>query len=222
MGAGAGAGAAATRLLLGLGIVGGIWVFTVGDAAAGPLDGVLPPVPELPKVTLPVAAPKLPAVGSLTDPLPLPAPVDDAVQTLTAPVDTLLAPPPPAATAAPPPAVAPAPLALAPAAPPPIASAPPPAAVVAAIPAVDLATVTGVASTGASPSSAARAPVDRGTLETPTGFHAVLRAARSSTGLFILAGAAALFLLVQGRLDRRSPRLADAPIDRRAEMLEFS
>jgi hypothetical protein len=221
VGAGAGAAvAAATRLLLGLGIVGGIWVFTVGDAAAGPLDGVQPPLPEVPKVTLPVTTPKLPAVGSVTEPLPLPAPVDDAVQTVTAPVDALLAPPPPAATVAPPPP--PAAVAPAPAAPAPIASAPPPAAVVAAIPAVDVATVTGAASTGAPPSSTTGASVDRGTLEAPTGFRAVLRAARSSTGLFVLAGAAALFLLVQGRLDRRSPRLADAPIDRRAEMLEFS
>jgi hypothetical protein len=80
--------------------------------------------------------------------------------------------------------------------------------------------LTGPATPAADPPGAA--PAEHGRLETPTGFRAVLDAARSSTALFLLAGAAALFLLVQGRWDRRSPGLADAPVDRRAEMLEFS
>jgi hypothetical protein len=74
----------------------------------------------------------------------------------------------------------------------------------------------------ATPSAAPRASITGERIEPVTGTSAVLRLARSSTALLVLLVAAVAFLLVQGRVDRRSPRLASAPLDRRDELLEFS
>jgi hypothetical protein len=207
-----------TRLLLGLGLVGGIWVLGVGDAAAGPLDGV----------PLPVTTPTVPRVGSVTDALPLPPPVDSVADAVTAPVDNTVqtvsgtvtgavsgpapTPPPAVAPAAPPAAAAPTPA--------PGAGAGPAAAVT---PPIDAGAAAALLAGAPTPLGPTVSDVAHGRIDpAPTGLRAVLDATRSSTVLFLLVGAALVFLAVQDRLDRRSPQLADAPVDRRAEMLEFS
>ena len=67
-----------------------------------------------------------------------------------------------------------------------------------------------------------RSSLSAARLGPPTGTAAVLRLARSSTALIALVVIAVAFLVVQGRLDRRTPRLMTAPLDRRGELLEFS
>jgi hypothetical protein len=49
----------------------------------------------------------------------------------------------------------------------------------------------------------------------------VTDAARRFAFPMTVAGLAALFLLVQGRLDRRDPKLATAPIDSRDDVVSF-
>lgn len=70
--------------------------------------------------------------------------------------------------------------------------------------------------------SQASAPrlVTRGELRS-TGPTAVLHLARSATVLLVLVLGAIGFLVVQSHTERRNPRLASAPIDRRDSELEF-
>lgn len=62
--------------------------------------------------------------------------------------------------------------------------------------------------------------VTRGDLRS-TGPTAVLHLARSATVLLMLVFGAIAFLVVQSHTERRNPRLASAPIDRRDSELEF-
>ena len=71
-------------------------------------------------------------------------------------------------------------------------------------------------------SSAARRDLRAQRVSAVTETAALLRVARSSTPLIALLIVAVAFLLVQGRLDRRAPQLASAPLDRRQQLLEFS
>lgn len=91
---------------------------------------------------------------------------------------------------------------------PPLAAAPPGSSLVPA----------DAAGSGLSPSRS----IGAGRVAPVPGTGTVLRLARSSTALIALLAVAVAFLVVQGRLDRRSPRLASAPLDRRDELLEFS
>jgi len=75
---------------------------------------------------------------------------------------------------------------------------------------------------GAETSSATRRALRARRVSAVTGTAALLRVARSSAPLIALLVAAFVFLLVQGRLDRRAPQLVSAPLDRRQELLEFS
>lgn len=50
---------------------------------------------------------------------------------------------------------------------------------------------------------------------------ALAHAARSFVLLFVLAGLVGAYLIVQGRLDARDPKLAAAPIDRDDEIIRF-
>ena len=71
--------------------------------------------------------------------------------------------------------------------------------------------------------AAARRPL-RANLPSPDAETAVVRAERSSTALFVLLAVAIVFLVflvVQGRVDRRTGLLAAPPLDRREDVLEF-
>jgi hypothetical protein len=50
---------------------------------------------------------------------------------------------------------------------------------------------------------------------------AVAQAARSFVLLFVLVGLVGAYLVVQGRLDARDPKLAAAPIDDDDEVIRF-
>jgi hypothetical protein len=62
---------------------------------------------------------------------------------------------------------------------------------------------------------------EQGRAGAPTGSAAVAAAARSFIPLFLLMAAALVFLALQGRLDRRDPKLAAAPLDDRGDFLPF-
>ena len=102
-------------------------------------------------------------------------------------------------------------------------SAPPAAATVPAAPATATAGTAGTAEATAVPHAASVAPsrraVEVGNLRTGSG--AVLHLTRSATAVLVLALAAAAYLVTQSAAERRNPRLAAAPIDRRDSELEF-
>jgi hypothetical protein len=184
-------------------------------------------VVSTPAAARPAEPQPLPLPSPSLSPVELPpldgvlAPVTGALQEPLAAVESLLSPPP-ASTPAPPAASTPAPAE-------PVASSPTPLPAAAPAP---VAAPSVAPTAGASPADAEGAPApalasparpaspaaepaiaSRGSAE------AIADATRSFTPLFLLAAAIVVFLVVQGRLDRREAKLATAPVV--SDMLEF-
>jgi len=197
-----------TRLVASLAAAG---AFLVLGVVACPSVEALPAEPVVPCLPGGLCLPE-----ELTDPLPDPVglppmPVDtpelpptDVVPGL--PVNGATEPAPTAATPTPAPVPAPAP------APAPDAAAP------------DSASSAEDAGPARAPSSGGgdgSRPTSISTSSTSSRPAAVARAARSFTLLFVLVALVGGYLVIQGRLDARDPKLVAAPIDRDDEVIRF-
>jgi hypothetical protein len=69
--------------------------------------------------------------------------------------------------------------------------------------------------------SPAQQPIVKGALRARARDIGAVQRSRSSTALVVLLAAAAVFLVVAGRLDRRSSAFASAPLGRRQDLLTF-